>query len=113
MFNFLNHVTGKGKHVYPGLHNGIDDAGKLRMIYLGNGGHNDAANAGLVDTAYFFQCAVEGPPLTEPVMSFPQAIQRELILLTAQGLQCSAHPIGQMKGVPHDRKGDGALVKQL
>ena len=52
-------VTGKGKHVYPGLHNGIDDAGKLRMIYLGNGGHNDAANAGLVDTAYFLQCAAQ------------------------------------------------------
>ena len=46
-------------------------------------------------------------------MCFPQTVQRELILLTAERFQLPADLIVQMERVAHDRKGNIMLMKQL
>ena len=74
-------------------------------------GHNHAADASVFDAGDFFEGAVKGTRLAEPVVGFPHSVQGKLILLTAAGFQPPAYLVIQMERITHDGKGNVPLLQ--
>ena len=82
-FTAAGNIAGESEDIGPGLYHGIDDPGNLHPVLLRDRGHDDAADPGTVDAADLFQSAVKGTRFPEPVVSFPEAVQGQLVFLAA------------------------------
>ena len=105
-------VAGKGVHVRPVGHHRVDELWDLVDVDTGHGGHNHRPDTGLFDAGDFLQGAVKAARLAEPVVGLPQAVQGELVLLTAVLLQPPAHFVVQVEGVAQNGEGDLIFLHQ-
>ena len=76
-------VSRKGKHIHPGSHNSVDDSRDLINICPGNRRHHHRPDSRPVDASDLFQRDIKTSRFPEPVMRFPQTVNRKLILFTA------------------------------
>ena len=106
-------ITGKSKYLHACLHNRVDDTGDLHAVCFGNRRHHNATDPGTVDTADLFKRAVVGAGLAEPVVCFTQAVDRQLIFLTAICFQFTADLIVQVEWISEDGKRYAVFVEQF
>ena len=104
-------VPGESEYIHAVFYHSINDLGNIFDVRSRYSGHNHAADASVFDAGDFFEGAVKGTGLAEPVVGFPHSVQGKLILLTAAGFQPPAYLVIQMERIAHDGKGNVPLLQ--
>ena len=107
------HITGEGKNICARFDHRIDNSRDLAHIGFGNRRHDHRTDTRFIDTFYLFERAVVGAGLTEPIVRVTQAVERELILFTAEPLQFPAHLVVEVERIAEDRELNVVIVKLL
>ena len=105
-------VAGESVHICARFHHRVDDIGHFADIGAGNGGHDHRTDARPVDAPDLFQRTVKRARLAEPVVCFPHAVQRKLVLPAAVSLQTHADLVGQVERIAQDGKRNVVLLQK-
>ncbi len=112
-FSAGGNIAGKSKDIHSGFYDSVDDPGYFHIILLRYRCHDDASHPRAVDAADLLQSTFKTAGLAEPVMRLPQAVQGELVFLTAIVLQFQAHLVVQVKWIAHDGERNFMCLEKL